>query len=115
MKYRDGLGNATQTHPDLDVPTSVIDSPTHPQLAPTSQPGYQVGLDMLRKFPARKITYIVLGPMTNFALMTREDAQCVRQRIGRVVVMGGAFDVPGNTSPTAECKFLFLLLGLTRS
>lgn len=101
---RDGLGNATQTHPDINVPLSVIESQTHPQLEPTNRPGFLVGLDMLREFPAREITYIVLGPMTNLALMMREDAQCVRDKIGRVVVMGGALDVPGNTSPVAECK-----------
>jgi len=28
----------------------------------------------------------------------------VRQRIGRIVCMGGALDVPGNITPTAECK-----------
>lgn len=101
---RDGLGNATQTHPDINVPLSVIESQTHPQLEPTNRPGHLVGLDILREFPAREITYIVLGPMTNLALMMREDAQCVRDKIGRVVVMGGALDVPGNTSPVAECN-----------
>ena len=46
----------------------------------------------------------VLGPMTNLALMMREDAKCVQERVGRVVVMGGALDVPGNATPVAECE-----------
>lgn len=102
-KFSDGLGNATQNHPDLDVPSSVIEAPEHPKLAPTTRPGFEVGLEMLREFPARAITYIVLGPMTNLALMMREDAKLVRERIGRVSVMGGAFDVPGNKTASAEC------------
>lgn len=35
----------------------------------------------------------------------RRDRDLVRGRIGRVVCMGGALDVPGNTSPVAEFNF----------
>lgn len=38
--------------------------------------------------------------------MLRTDGVCVRERIGRVVIMGGAFDVPGNATPSAECPYL---------
>ena len=54
--------------------------------------------------PARAITYIALGPLTNLALAARQDPALCRERIGRIVVMGGALDVPGNTSPVAECQ-----------
>ncbi|TFY76348.1 hypothetical protein EWM64_g7659, partial [Hericium alpestre] len=102
---RDGLGNMSEVHPDLNVPQSVIDSPSHPQLQPDSRPAHEASLALLREFPAREITYLPLGPMTNLALMMRSDAKTVRERIGRVVAMGGALDVPGNTSPVAEFNF----------
>ena len=47
------------------------------------------------------LTLIALGPLTNVALAVRADPAVVR-RIGRVVVMGGAVDVPGNVTATAE-------------
>ncbi len=44
---------------------------------------------------------MALGPLTNVALALKADAASM-SRIGRVVVMGGAVDVPGNVTPTAE-------------
>lgn len=80
---RDGLGGITDRHPD----------------------GVDVVLDLLRSHPPRSITYIVLGPMTNLARMMMKDGETVRERIGRIVCMGGAIDVPGNTTPTAEFNY----------
>ncbi|KAG6812001.1 hypothetical protein H0H92_004966 [Tricholoma furcatifolium] len=37
--------------------------------------------------------------------MMQKDADLIRSKIGRVVCMGGALDVPGNTSPVAEYPF----------
>lgn len=48
-----------------------------------------------------RLTIIALGPLTNVALAVEADARTMR-RIGRLVVMGGAVDVPGNITPTAE-------------
>jgi inosine-uridine nucleoside N-ribohydrolase len=47
--------------------------------------------------------------------MMRKDGDMIHERIGRVVIMGGALDVPGNTTPVAECEFMSLshLLVLT--
>lgn len=47
------------------------------------------------------LTLIALGPLTNVALALDADREAVRH-IGRIVVMGGAVDVPGNVTPTAE-------------
>ena len=98
---RDGLGDITNRHPELSV-----ESPAdlHPYLELSSRDGVKVTLDILRSKPSRSVTYIALGPLTNLALMMRADSQLVTDRIGRIVCMGGALDVPGNTSPMAECK-----------
>lgn len=47
------------------------------------------------------LTIVALGPLTNLALALKEDAAALG-RVGRVVAMGGAVDVPGNVTPTAE-------------
>jgi purine nucleosidase/pyrimidine-specific ribonucleoside hydrolase len=50
---------------------------------------------------ARDLTLVALGPLTNLALAVERDAAAVRGA-GRVVVMGGAVDVPGNVTPDTE-------------
>lgn len=76
----------------------------HPHLLLTDQQGVEVALQIIRDEPPRSITYIALGPLTNLAQLLRLGGDVVRNRIGRVVCMGGALDVPGNTSPVAECE-----------
>src|SRR2546428_3895556 len=49
----------------------------------------------------RLLTLVALGPLTNLALTLKSDAGAV-SLIGRIVAMGGAVDVPGNITPTAE-------------
>ncbi|KAI8993054.1 nucleoside hydrolase [Trametes punicea] len=100
---RDGLGDITRRHPDLNV---VDENPTyHPQLLFTSKSGVEVALDLIKAEPERTVSYIALGPLTNLAKLLRLDREAIRTRIGRIVCMGGALDVPGNTSPVAEFNF----------
>ena len=98
--YRDGLGDIADRHPEISIG---VQSDIHPYLDVTNQSGVDVALDILRSRPPRSVTYIALGPLTNLALMMRKDSKLVTERIGRIVCMGGALDVPGNTSPMAEC------------
>ncbi|KAF9528538.1 Inosine/uridine-preferring nucleoside hydrolase domain-containing protein [Crepidotus variabilis] len=99
---RDGLGDITSRHPEHSI-GELFDP--HPYLNITQKSGVDVALDILRSQPPRSVTYIVLGPMTNLAQMMRRDGQLVRDRIGRIVSMGGALDVPGNVSPVAEFNY----------
>jgi inosine-uridine nucleoside N-ribohydrolase len=57
-------------------------------------------VDTLRE-AAEPPTLIALGPLTNLALAVELDHAALR-RAGRVIVMGGAVEVPGNVTPTAE-------------
>ncbi len=59
-----------------------------------------VMLDQARR-SQRLLTIVALGPMTNLALALKADATAMKF-VGRVVAMGGAVDVPGNITPTAE-------------
>ena len=47
------------------------------------------------------MTLVALGPLTNLALALAEDLAALNG-VGRIVAMGGAVDVPGNVTPTAE-------------
>ncbi|KAI0267014.1 nucleoside hydrolase [Gloeopeniophorella convolvens] len=102
---RDGLSGITNSHPEWNLPPNLLSSGVHPQLELDNRPGHEVALDVLREYPPQSVTYIVLGPMTNLAQVLRTDGACVRERVGRFVIMGGALDVPGNTSPSAEFNF----------
>jgi inosine-uridine nucleoside N-ribohydrolase len=51
-----------------------------------------------------RLTIIAIGPLTNLAAALRADP-LLATRLERVVIMGGAFAVPGNTTPTAEFNF----------
>ncbi|EGO25563.1 hypothetical protein SERLADRAFT_465909 [Serpula lacrymans var. lacrymans S7.9] len=97
---RDGLGDISSRHPELDV-----DPKIRRGIQVTEKSGVQLSLELIQDRPARSITYIALGPLTNLAQLIRANGQAVRDRIGRVVCMGGALDVPGNMSPVAEFNF----------
>lgn len=47
------------------------------------------------------VTLVAVGPLTNVALAVRREPQIV-ERVQQVIVMGGAIEVPGNTTPLAE-------------
>ncbi|HKP19202.1 MAG TPA: nucleoside hydrolase [Gaiellaceae bacterium] len=52
-----------------------------------------------------EITLVATGPLTNVALALARDRELPRL-LRRLVIMGGSFDYPGNTTPTAEFNIL---------
>jgi purine nucleosidase len=50
---------------------------------------------------AEPVTLVAVAPLTNVALAIRREPRIV-ERVHEVIVMGGAIDVPGNTTPLAE-------------
>jgi purine nucleosidase len=56
--------------------------------------------DEARRSPGA-ITLVATGPLTNVALTLERERELPRL-LKRLVVMGGSFDHPGNTTPTAE-------------
>lgn len=88
---RDGLG-------DIPGATSVA------QLAEaTRRKAWDVILDLCERLGPR-LTIVAIGPLTNIARALRKDARLLR-KAGRIVSMGGAFRVPGNTGPVAEFNY----------
>ena len=85
-----GLGGRAGSIPE--PVTSAVDEPAPELLArlPEEHPG--------------EITLVTTGPLTNIALALRANPDAVAS-YARIITMGGAFDVPGNTGPVAEFNF----------
>lgn len=52
----------------------------------------------------RKLTIIAIGPLTNIARAWNKNPAALK-RVGRIITMGGAFRVSGNTGPVAEFNY----------
>jgi inosine-uridine nucleoside N-ribohydrolase len=59
----------------------------------------------VKEFP-NEVTLLVTGPATNIALAVKAHPEIV-PLVKRVIYMGGAVDIPGNTTPAAEFNFWF--------
>lgn len=84
----DGLGN-------IDIP-EIIDLPLDPR------PAHQFIVDTVKAHPG-EVTIIAVGRMTNLANALSEAPE-IADLVRDVVMMGGAFDVPGNVTPAAEAN-----------
>lgn len=51
-----------------------------------------------------ELTIVAIGPLTNIATALQRDRHTL-QKVGRIVIMGGAVQVPGNISSAAEFNF----------
>ncbi|WP_067538024.1 nucleoside hydrolase [Nocardia crassostreae] len=60
----------------------------------------QMWVDLVREHPG-EIVGLCTGPLTNLALALRLEPELPRL-LRRLVIMGGAFNHPGNTTPTNE-------------
>ena len=84
----DGLGN-------IDVPET-IDLPLDPR------PAHRFIIDTVRDNPG-EVTLVAVGRMSNLAFALKEDPE-IAGLVKQVIIMGGAFDVPGNITPAAEAN-----------
>jgi purine nucleosidase len=85
----DGLGGA-----DFGIPTKSVGSQTAPEFI----------VQTARAFEA-ELTLVFVGPLTNLAVALKLEPR-LPELVQRTVVMGGAFEVPGNDSPFAEFNIL---------
>lgn len=86
----DGLGGETGSLPEPSV-----------KLEPV--PAAEL-LAAIPRETAEPVSLIATGPLTNVALALEADREGIA-RYDRIIVMGGAFAVPGNTGPVAEFNF----------
>ena len=90
-----------ETTPETHGPRGI----GHAQLPPPTRPvSDRNGVDLIVEETRRlagEITLVTLGPLTNLALALEREPALPRLLRG-YVFMGGAFGVPGNTTPTTE-------------
>ncbi|KAN0064472.1 hypothetical protein ACQY0O_002098 [Thecaphora frezii] len=97
---RDGLSGV---HSLAGDPFAAPSEPPAPLIA-SELAACDLILDVLRNHPPGTVRIAALGPLTNLALACQKDPETFA-RVGAISAMGGALDVPGNTSPTAEFNF----------
>jgi inosine-uridine nucleoside N-ribohydrolase len=90
---RDGMGNLTNT---LPAPSHAYDR------APASD---DLIIEQLNAAPG-EISLIAIAPLTNLAAAERKSPG-ILQKAKEVVIMGGAFQSPGNVTPYAEFNIWF--------
>lgn len=75
---------------------------------PTLHPPHGGIEQLIRNIEAApgKLTILAIGPLTNLAIALRMKPD-IEQKIGSIVMMGGAVRVPGNASKAAEFNFWF--------
>jgi purine nucleosidase len=76
---------------------------------PTTKPAAEHAVDFIVravKAHPNEVTLFLLGPATNVALAIRKNPEII-PLVKRVYYMGGAIDVPGNTTPAAEFNWWF--------
>ena len=71
---------------------------------PIAAPADEFILDVIRRHPPHTVRIAAVAPLTNLANAYLKDPETF-SKVGCISVMGGALDVPGNTSPTGEFNF----------
>jgi len=76
-----------------------------PKIKPVKKHAVNFLIDTIKANPGQ-VTVMPIGPCTNLAIAIRLAPEII-PLIKKVVYMGGAFDVPGNTTPAAEFNWWF--------
>ncbi|CAK0870245.1 unnamed protein product [Prorocentrum cordatum] len=101
--FADALVEPPRRCPDIMGHDGLADLQTRE--GPQPPPGVQLLLDTLRA-AASPVTVVALGPLTNVAVAIRTDPDVWREKLGRLVWMGGAVSAGGNSSAWAEANAL---------
>ncbi len=94
----DGLGNLGE----LREADGALRYP-RPRMNLSRLDGTDLILETIGRFPG-ELVLVALGPLTNLAVALQRDPRRMAQ-LRRLVIMGGAVGVPGNTTPVAEFNF----------
>lgn len=93
---RDGLSDITTRHPSL-TPKST----TSPFYTLSAKSSVEALPGIVASFPPRSLCAIALGPLTTLAHLHALGTSLLEQ-FSSILIMGGAVDHPGNTTPSAE-------------
>ena len=98
-----GAWSGPEPKTDADLKPSPDGFATHTVVQRKSAVDFIV--DTVKANP-NEITILAIGPLTNIALAAKQNPEIV-PLIKKIVYMGGAIDVPGNTTKTAEFNWWF--------
>ena len=98
-----GAWGSPEPKTDADLKPSPDGFATHTTLQPQSAIDFIVSTV---KANPNEITILAIGPLTNIALATQRNPEIV-PLIKKIIYMGGAIDVAGNTTRTAEFNWWF--------
>lgn len=76
-----------------------------PETKISEQHGVDFIIEQVKKYPG-EVSIAAIGPCTNIAVAIRKAPEIIPM-IKRVIYMGGAFEVQGNTTPAAEFNWWF--------
>lgn len=115
---KDGLGGVSDVYPEYlpasgwerAFPALVAEGSTptmmkFPGVSASQRLAHKEILHLLESEPEDTITIVAVGPLTNLSLACTENYTAF-SRVKEIVIMGGALNVPGNVTPTAEFNFL---------
>jgi inosine-uridine nucleoside N-ribohydrolase len=74
-----------------------------PAVEPVSASAPEFIIDRSKQYGA-ELTLVAVGPLTNIATALTQDPE-LPERIGSLILMGGAAMTPGNATPVAEANF----------
>ena len=98
-----GAWSGPEPKTDADLKPSPDGFATHTVVQRKSAVDFIV--DTVKANP-NEITILAIGPLTNIALAAKQNPEIV-PLIKKIIYMGGAIDVPGNTTKTAEFNWWF--------
>ena len=76
-----------------------------PTIEPADMHAVNFIIEQVKRYP-HEVTVLAIGPCCNLAMAVRMAPEII-PLIKRVVYMGGAFTVPGNTTPAAEFNWWY--------
>ncbi|MFI0480086.1 nucleoside hydrolase [Actinomadura sp. 9N215] len=77
----------------------------YPKRKPSGQVAADFIVEQVKRYPGQ-VTLFAIGPATNIALAVKTHPEIV-PLVKEIIYMGGAIDIPGNTSPAAEFNWWF--------
>ncbi|OJD11083.1 hypothetical protein ACJ73_09617, partial [Blastomyces percursus] len=93
--------SSTQNGTTAATAEAALDHSQQSLFIASKEPAHKHMLRILRENDPETVTIVAIGPLTNLAMAAAEDPETFL-RAKDVVVMGGAIDIPGNVTPTAE-------------
>jgi inosine-uridine nucleoside N-ribohydrolase len=99
------LGSYSRTRPNSYLELAKEPYGGYPKQKPAKTNAVDFIVDQVKKHP-NEVTLFVLGPATNIALAVKKNPEIV-PLVKQVIYMGGAIDIPGNTTPAAEFNWWY--------